>query len=131
MKLTLGQFGGMTEHDADEGDEKEDREKQPKFNSVSSVTIPFVDYMKDKGNFDTMPTPKDMSDKRPMGEIVLMGAELVKYYGEEESDKYSIMNNTYVEDYIHINHPSIREDWTSALVNRPLEIKPPPFFFSE
>ena len=39
--------------------------------------------------------------------------------------------NTYVQDYINIDHPKLRPCYIQALSNSPLSIKPPSVFFSD
>lgn len=39
--------------------------------------------------------------------------------------------NTYVQDYINIDHPKLRPCYIQALGNSPLSIKPPSVFFSD
>ena len=89
----------------------------------------------DKAGFKSFNDKLDVSD---VGKLVTTGfnfqdeipARSKKVEEITNEDMDSIVNNTYVKDYLNIHHPSIRVDLTSTLTNHPLLVKPPPVFFS-
>ena len=128
-KVKVGQFDGQ--FDDQSSDEKASEELKPKFTNITYDTMTETQYNARKSQYDALLKPEHITKKTPGKQVILLDLEEIEATKAEESDSYSIMNNTYVKDYIHINHPSIRQDWTSALTNKPLLIKPPPFFFSQ
>ena len=52
-------------------------------------------------------------------------------YDEENTRILDYWANTYVKDYINIDHPKLRPCYISAMSKNPLHIKPPSVFFSD
>lgn len=133
VMIKLGQFGGMIQkkNDNEEDESKAMFEEEPSFTNVQYLNTTLRQYTSEKSKFDSMIKPEEVTKSTDPQGIVLLDIKFGKHYEREESDFHSIMNNTYVSDYIHINHPSIRQDWVSQWTNKPLVIKPPPHFFSQ
>ena len=64
-----------------------------------------------------------------------VGRVFVPYHidmgNHREVDEQDYWANTYVQDYINIEHPKERLCYVSALSSAPLQIKPPSVFFSD
>ena len=128
MYVTIGEFAGFQPK---AGDEEKAKEDVPKFINQDTMKISMEDYAEEKATtFDMMETPGTINNKTKQGVLVLLDTQEGKEKYEPE-DFNSIMNNTYVKDYIHIHHPSIRGDWLQLITGKPLAIKPPPHFFSQ
>ena len=131
ISLTMAEFIGL------------DKEKKPQFTGYAEHT--WYDFEKAAKHMESiMKSPeitekdvKDLTDAE-RGKIVAVSND--EFKGEparikepEEitsEDMDSILNNTYVKDYLNIHHPSIRVDLTPSLTDHPLQVKPPPVFFS-
>ena len=123
MYITLGEFAGFEE-------EQKDEQQTPKYINQDTMKLSQEVYASEKARFDNLITPDKITNRTENGILVLLDRK----EGQEEyepEDFHSIMNNTYVKDYIHIHHPSIRGDWLQLITGKPLAIKPPPHFFSQ
>ena len=127
MYITLGQYDGLKEKS---GEEEKAEADVPKFINQDTIKLSMEDYVAQKVTFDMMTTPDKITNHTENGILVLLDRKEGKEEYEPE-DFNSIMNNTYVKDYIHIHHPSIRGDWLQLITGKPLAIKPPPHFFSQ
>ena len=132
-KITIGQFSGDFKEvkDADADDEKSQIQEIPQIINKQTHIMTESKYAANTEVFAQLRKMSDIDKYTPKDSIIFLDRTEIPVPEPEESDSYSIMNNMYVKDYLNINHPSIKEDWTGALTNKPLVIKPPPFFFSQ
>ena len=128
FELTFGQFDKMQNV---EDDEKSELREIPIFKNVEKVRMSSDAFTTSADEFNKMITKDQVDATTDPNDVILLDIKNVPYVGKQESDSYSIMNNMYIKDYLNVHHPSIRQDWTGALKSGPLQIKPPPFFFSQ
>ena len=103
-------------------------------------------------SFDGLPQEEDLEKRvlakiaKPTEEEVLninknrfngygiLPAKYVIYDSDDDEHDVEVPDywaNTYVQDYVNIEHPKERMCYVSALSSTPLQIKPPSVFFSD
>ena len=128
LRVTLGELIGFDE-----------KSNKPQFQNEETRTMSEKQFASAYNKLESMKNTTDnqLNDK-DIGSVIITAVDInegvegrIKKSEEITSeDMDSILNNTYVKDYLNIHHPSIRVDLTSSLTNQPLQIKPPPVFFS-